>query len=265
MKEGPWQRVMKPAYSMQPRELLKRLFNMGPVQAIWKSIFRQGYPDADRTRLQVMTNTFLFHWHPGRVKAHTLKPSYTLGLGLISFFLYVLLIGTGGILMFFYIPASDHAYTDIQNMHTTIDFGALMRNMHRWGAHLMVLAVLAHMCRVFYTGGYKEPRELNWVMGVIILVLTLLLSFTGYLLVWDQLSFWAITVGTNMAGAPPFIGNWVRLLLLGAPEVGQPALLRFYVLHLAVLPIALTALLGIHFWRVRKDGGLSAPLKKEAE
>lgn len=265
MKEGPWKKVMKPGYSFQPRELLKRLFNTAPVQQIWKSIFRQSYPDTDKTRLQVMTNTFLFHWHPGRVKAHTLKPSYTLGLGLITFFLYVLLIGTGGILMFFYIPSVDRAYSDIQNLHTQVTFGALMRNMHRWGAHLMVLAVFAHMARVFYTGGYKQPRELNWVMGVVILAITLLLSFTGYLLVWDQLSFWAITVGTNMAGASPVIGYWVRLVLLGAPEVSQSSLLNFWVLHLVVLPIALTTLLGFHFWRVRKDGGLSAPLKKEAE
>ncbi|MDP7241086.1 MAG: cytochrome b N-terminal domain-containing protein, partial [Dehalococcoidia bacterium] len=138
-----------------------------------------------------------------------------------------------------------------------------LRNAHRWAAHLMVLSVFLHMMRVFYTGGYKHPREFNWVIGVILLVITFLLSFTGYLLPWDQLSFWAITVGTNIAGYTPFMGAEVRALLLGSTTVGGEALLRFYVLHLVLLPALLIILLGVHFWRIRKDGGLSAPLHAE--
>ena len=122
----------------------------------------------------------------------------------------------------------------------------------------MVLAVALHMARVFYTGAYKPPREFNWVVGVLLLMLTLFASFTGYLLPWDQLSFWAITVGTNIAGYAPVLGSTARTLLLGGQEVGQEALTRFYALHIMVLPLALTLLVSLHLWRVRKDGGLAA-------
>ena len=121
--------------------------------------------------------------------------------------------------MFFYRPEATAAWTDIQNLQTQVTFGLLVRNMHRWGAHLMVLAVFLHMARVFYHGAYKPPfREFNWVIGVILLTLTLLLSFTGYLLPWDQLALWAVTVGTNMMGYTPVFGQEVRFVLLGGPR-----------------------------------------------
>jgi quinol-cytochrome oxidoreductase complex cytochrome b subunit len=123
----------------------------------------------------------------------------------------------------------------------------------------MVAFAFLHMCRVFYTGSYKAPREFNWVIGVCLLLVTLFLSFTGYLLPWDQLAFWAITVGSNIAAYMPVIGENIRFLLLGGNEVGQMALLRFYVLHIAVLPLVAAIFLGVHFWRIRKDGGLSRP------
>jgi quinol-cytochrome oxidoreductase complex cytochrome b subunit len=132
--------------------------------------------------------------------------------------------------------------------------------MHRWGAHLMVITVCLHMIRVFYQGGYKPPREFNWMIGVALLLATLLLSFTGYLLPWDQLAFWAITVGTNMAGYAPLVGYQAHTLLLGGTSVGPNALLRFYVLHVIFLPLLLGVGLAIHFWRVRKDGGISGPI-----
>jgi quinol-cytochrome oxidoreductase complex cytochrome b subunit len=134
--------------------------------------------------------------------------------------------------------------------------------MHRWAAHGMVVCVFLHMCRVFYTGSYKKPRQFNWVVGVLLLLLTLGLSFTGYLLPWDQLAFWAITVGTNIGSYAPLVGGQVRELLLGGHSVGEAALLRFYVLHVAVLPAAMILLTIVHFWRVRKDGGLSRPVWK---
>lgn len=230
---------------------------------VWKSIFRYGYPSTDKNRMLVILHTFFLHFHSVRVKNHTLKPTYTFGLGLISFFLVVILFLTGGLLMFFYLPSVEKAYSDIINLHTTVRFGSLLRNAHRWGAHLMVLAVVLHMCRVFYTGSYKQPREFNWVIGVLLLVLTLLLSFTGYLLPWDQLSFWAITVASEMAGYAPFVGEQVKLFLLGAREVGQESLLRFYAFHLFLLPLFFVPLLGLHFWRIRKDKGLSSPDEKK--
>ncbi len=232
---------------------------------VWKSIFRQSYPSNDDNRARVMVSSWFLHIHPVKVKTHTLKISYTWGLGVISGFLFVVLIGTGAWLMFFYAPSIERAYNDIQNLETVVTFGMLLRNMHRWAAHLMVLTVFLHLCRVFFTGGYKRPREFNWAIGVLLWVLTLMLSYTGYLLPWDQLAFWAVTVGTNMVGTTPFIGEQVRLLFLGAIEVGPEALVRFYALHIAIFPGMMAILIGVHFWRIRKDGGLSSPLESTEE
>jgi quinol-cytochrome oxidoreductase complex cytochrome b subunit len=225
---------------------------------VWKSIFRFAYPATDKARAQIIHGIFFTHIHSIRVDVRSIRLTYTWGLGLVSFFLFVILTVTGILLMFFYVPFTDRAYLDMQALRTDISFGALMRNMHRWGAHLMVIFVFFHMMRVFYTGAYKRPREFNWFIGVLLLVLTLLLSFTGYLLPWDQLSFWAITVSTNIVGYAPFLGEKLRVIILGAEEVGQNALLRFYVLHCIVLPLAMALLISLHFWRIRKDGGLAA-------
>jgi quinol-cytochrome oxidoreductase complex cytochrome b subunit len=127
-------------------------------------------------------------------------------------------------------------------------------------AHGMVLTVLLHMMRVFYTGAYKPPREFNWVVGVILLLMTIALSFTGYLLPWDQISYWAITIGLNMASYTPVINTPIQSLIFGGLEVGQNTLLRFYVLHIMVLPLVAAIFLAVHFWRIRKDGGISGPL-----
>ena len=226
---------------------------------VWRSIFRQGYPDNEEDQSKVMTNSFFLHIHPVKTNRHSLRLSYTWGLGVISAVLFAILVVTGVWLMFFYSPSTEHAYVDIQTINSTIAFGALLRNLHRWAAHLMVVTVFLHMCRVFFTGSYKSPREFNWSIGVVLWVLTLMLSFTGYLLPWDQLAYWAITVSTNIAGTIPFIGETLRRFMLGGVDVGQAALVRFYAMHIAILPILLTTLLGVHFWRIRKDGGLSRP------
>jgi quinol-cytochrome oxidoreductase complex cytochrome b subunit len=224
------------------------------------SIFRKGYSDSPRNRAYVVMNSVLYHLHPVKVKRHAVKVSYTLCLGGLSFFLFILLTVTGIFLMFFYRPVTANAYPDVQNLATSVAFGSLVRNLHRWGAHLMVLTVFLHMARVFYHGAYKPPREFNWVIGVLLLLLTLLLSFTGYLLPWDQLSLWAVTVGTNMAGFTPVFGNEVKFVLLGSKEISGDTLLRWYVLHVLFFPFVITIFLAVHFWRVRKDGGISGPL-----
>jgi quinol-cytochrome oxidoreductase complex cytochrome b subunit len=162
--------------------------------------------------------------------------------------------------MFFYVPSSTSAYTDILNIQASVAFGLLTRNVHRWGAHLMVFFVFLHMMRVFYHGAYKPPREFNWVVGVLLLLMTIGLSFTGYLLPWDQISYWAITIGLNMASYTPIINTPIQNLIFGGLEVGQNTLLRFYVLHIMVLPLVAAILLAVHFWRIRKDGGISGPL-----
>jgi quinol-cytochrome oxidoreductase complex cytochrome b subunit len=224
------------------------------------SVYRRGYTDSPRNRSYVIMNNVLYHLHPVKVKRHAVKVSYTLCLGGMSFFLFILLTVTGIFLMFFYRPTTATSWNDIRTLETAVTFGSLVRNMHRWAAHLMVLTVFLHMCRVFYHGAYKAPREFNWVIGVILLTLTLLLSFTGYLLPWDQLALWAVTVGTNMMGYTPVFGSSVKYVLLGSQQIGDQTLLRWYVLHVLLLPFVIVIFMAVHFWRVRKDGGLSGPL-----
>ncbi|RME81225.1 MAG: DUF4405 domain-containing protein [Caldilineae bacterium] len=238
---------------------------------VWKSFFRHGWPDDELNRSLIMTTNIFFHLHPVKVSRRSLKATYSFGLGIIATILFLILTVTGTLIMFYYVPSTESAYQNIVHLQTRVPYGQLMRNMHRWAAHAMVLVVVLHMARVFYTGAYKPPREFNWIVGVVLLVLTLGASFTGYLLPWDQLSFWAITVGTNIAGYAPLIGDDLRFILLGGVEVGQNALTRFYALHIMVIPLALAGLVSLHIWRVRKDGGLAAqqaaeePLRFEQE
>jgi quinol-cytochrome oxidoreductase complex cytochrome b subunit len=227
---------------------------------VWQSIFRSGYPNTPRNQmLAIATNVFL-HLHPTRIHRTHVKITHTFCLGGLSFFLFIGLTITGVLLMFYYVPSVERAYQDMQNIQTNVRFGFLMRNLHRWMAHGMVLMVLLHMMRVFYTGAYKPPREFNWIVGVILLVLTLLLSFTGYLLPWDELSLWAITVGTNMVGSAPIMGPPQRFVLIGGNEVGAAALIRFYTLHVIGFPLLAATFMTVHFWRIRRDGGLARPL-----
>jgi quinol-cytochrome oxidoreductase complex cytochrome b subunit len=238
---------------------LKQIWLKFAGTRVGRSIFRVGLPESNLGRMQAMVSSFLLHLHPAKVHRHSLKFSSTLGLGLISLYLFLLLCITGVALMFFYVPHPHQAYDNMKDLEFVVSAGMIARNMHRWSAHLMVLCVFLHMCRVFYTGGYKQPREFNWVVGVSLFVLTLVLSFTGYLLPWDQLAFWAITVGTNIAGYAPVIGKKIQFLLLGGNVVGESALLRFYVLHVILLPAVAGFLIALHLWRVRKDGGLARP------
>ncbi len=240
---------------------------------LWKSVFRHGYPDNDLNKAMVMFSNVFLHLHPVKIRRGALMMRYSFCLGGLAFFLFILLSLTGVFLMFYYVPSVDRAYQDIRDLQSAIYFGNLIRDLHRWAAHAMVLFVWFHMTRVFLTGSYKPPREFNWVVGVILLVFTLLLSWTGYLLPWDQLALWAITVGTKMAEATPLIGsagpfgpqlgatlqNDVKFMLIGGTVVGENALLRFYVLHCVLLPIILSLFLIVHFWRIRKDG-FSGPL-----
>src|SRR5271157_4297301 len=230
---------------------------------IWHSVFRNPLPSSDLGRASTSFSNFFLHIHPVKVHRHSLKATYTFGLGLMASFLFLILTVTGVLLMFYYVPSTTQAYDRMLDLRGTVAFGIFLRNMHRWSAHAMVAVVFLHMCRVFLTGAYKPPREFNWVLGVLLLLVTFFLSFTGYLLPWDQLAFWAITVGTSIAGYAPVFGKEVKFLLLGDSTVGQEALLRFYVLHVAVLPVVLTLLATIHFWRIRKDGGLARPVEED--
>ena len=237
-----------------------RLYEFTVQNRVWRSIFRSGYPNTPRNQmLAIATNVFL-HLHPTRIHRTHVKITHTFCLGGLSFFLFLGLTVTGVLLMFYYVPSVERAYEDMLALETDVRFGLLMRNLHRWMAHGMVLTVLLHMMRVFYTGAYKPPREFNWVVGVVLLVLTLLLSFTGYLLPWDELAFWAITVGTDMVGSAPIFGEPNRFVLIGGYDVGANALIRFYTLHVIGLPLLAAIFMAVHFWRIRRDGGLARPL-----
>ncbi len=240
---------------------------------LFKSIFRVKHDDSERSRaLGVLTNVFL-HLHPAKINRDAVRYSYTWGMGGITFYLFIVLTFTGVLLMYYYHPTKGQAYRDIIYLMSDVPFGKLLRNMHRWAAHLMIITVWLHMFRVFLTGSYKKPREFNWCVGVVLLVLTLLLSFTGYLLPDDQLGFWAVTVGTSMARATPLLGhegpfgsqlgmtpyNDVRFALLGGSIVDANALLRSYIWHCIAIPLIASIFMGVHFWRVRKDGGISGP------
>lgn len=227
---------------------------------VWRSIFRLEFPSTERGKSEVVVSNLLLHLHPVKVRKDALRFTYTFCLGGMSFFLFLILVVTGIFLMFYYVPSVGQAYSSMKDLENVVSYGTLLRNLHRWSAHGMVILVVLHMMRVFYTGSYKPPREFNWVVGVQLLLLTLGLSFTGYLLPWDQLAFWAITVGTNIAAYAPGVGPTFKFILLGGNIVGQNALIRFYVLHVVVLPLAAAILMAVHFWRIRKDGGISQPL-----
>jgi quinol-cytochrome oxidoreductase complex cytochrome b subunit len=223
----------------------------------WKSIFRRGPARTNRTRSIAVFGNLFYHLLPVKVREQSLSVRATYYLGSISFYLFVVLTLTGILLMLYYHPAAPQAYLDMKDLRFVVSNGVFLRNLHRVAAHAVVVAVFWHMFHVFYRGGYRPPHEFNWVVGVVLLLLTLFLSYTGYLLPWDQLAFWAITVGTNIISAMPGLGNQVRFLLLGGNLVGENALLRFYVLHCVILPLIAAVFIGIHFWRVRKDGGLT--------
>lgn len=247
--------------------------NLRSLPAAFRDSFsRGGAPVSDRTRSTFVFGNVFLHIHPVRVHRWSLRWSATWGLGVACASAFLLTLLTGVLLMFYYKPHPEAAYASIQDIHFVVPTGRFIRNIHRWAANVMVVAVLLHMARVFFTASYRKPREFNWVVGLLLLVVTLGLSFTGYLLPWDQLGFWAITIGANIAQSPREVtdalgltphfdpGGLQRLLLLGSDTVGEEALIRFYLLHVMILPLLLGALAAVHFWRIRKDGGLARPL-----
>ena len=221
------------------------------------------HPRSDREAGDAVVSNFLLHWFPAKVFKPSLDWTYSFWLGTVSAALFLLLILSGAPLLFLYVPSVERAYHSVKDIEYVVTFGSWIRSVHRFSAHLMVAAVVLHLARVFLTGAYKngigrgQRREWNWVLGVVMLLLTLFLSFTGYLLPWDQLAYWAVTVGTNIASSIPFVGPAIRELLIGGRTIEQPTLIRFYVLHIIVLPGALGMLFAYHMWRVRKDGGLA--------
>jgi cytochrome b-561 len=220
-------------------------------------------PKSDREAGDAITSNFLLHWFPAKVSKASMAWSYSFWLGTTTAALFLLTILSGLPLLLLYVPSVERAYQSVKDIEHVITFGRWLRAVHRVSAHAMVIVVVLHLARAFFTGAYKngigrgQQRQWNWVIGVAMLLVTLFLSFTGYLLPWDQLAFWAVTVGTNIASAVPLIGPQVRELLIGGRTIEQATLIRFYVLHIVFLPGGLAALFAYHMWRVRKDGGLA--------
>lgn len=205
-----------------------------------------------------LLKTFLLHMRPRTVNASAIRFTYTWGLGGSAAVLVLLSIGTGVMLKFVYLPVPDRAYDSIVALHTIVPFGAFIRNIHHWSAHLLVLVVFLHLLRVFYTGAYKAPRKLSWLIGLFSFGAILLSNFTGYLLPWDQLAYWAVTICTSMLAYLPLIGGWLQELIVGGSELGPQTLSNFFALHTAIIPGLIILLLPFHFWRIRKAGGLAA-------
>lgn len=221
----------------------------------------------------IINRNFFLHIHANRVHVHSMKPTFTFGLGIILGFLFLIMLFTGLVLMIYYTPSVDTAYQSVKDIVNVVPGGRIIRNMHRWASQGMVIVVFLHLLRVFYTGSYLGNRSLNWVIGVVLLIITLLSNFSGYLLPWDQLAYWAVTIGSNIAASARELtdllgitnvidpGGFMKKLLIGGETVGQPALSRFFTMHVILLPVSMLILMGIHFWRIRKDGGLSRPIK----
>ncbi len=185
--------------------------------------------------------------------------NWTYYFGGLSFSLFTIQVITGILLLVYYQPSTTEAYDSVVNITNNIPFGWLFRGIHVWGAHLMIVAVFCHMTRIFFQGAYKYPREINWVSGVCLLMSTLAFSFTGYLLPWTQLSYWATTVGTEFPAAIPVIGPYIRSLIRGGDSVSQVTLSRFFVIHVTALPLLVLILVGGHLMIVRKLG-ISEPV-----
>ena len=213
-------------------------------------------PNNDKHRQKQSFNDFLLHLHPNTIPEETLRINLSWGLGGMALTLVGVLFISGILQLFAYSPHIDSAYNDVINMYREGSFSGLIRNIHFWSGNLLVIIVFLHFLRVFYTGAYDHKRRLNWLIGLCIFIIVLFSNFTGYLLPWDQLAFWAVTIFTNMLGYIPGIGSYLIELLRGGLDVGQTTLANFFVLHVALLPFFLVSLLIWHIWLVRKAKGL---------
>jgi quinol-cytochrome oxidoreductase complex cytochrome b subunit len=232
-------------------------------------------PLAIPERLRIVSKNFFLHIHAAKIHLYSLNPTFTLGLGLIAFFTFCTLLLTGLLLMVHYTPSVERAYTSIQDIIYIVPAGKFIRNVHRWAGHTMIVIVFLHMARVFYTSAYSGSRKINWISGLFLFILVILAGFSGYLLPWDQLAYWAVTIASNIAASGREItdllglthifdiGYWIKIILFGDETIGQPTLTRFFLLHVVFIPLTLIILMGYHFWRIRKNGGLAHPAYAE--
>lgn len=201
---------------------------------------------------------FFDHLHTGQVRRRVLQPFTTCGFGIAALTCLAILFVTGFTLFLYYVPDHAQAYERILHISTTLRFGRLIRNLHYLSANALLILAVLHLSRIFLMGSYQR-RRLNWVYGLILLLLVLFANFTGYLLPWDQISYWAVKVGANLAGYFPLIGPTLQTFLLGGMQVGPETLVRSFALHVGILPFLFLIFTSLHLWRIRKDGGLALP------
>lgn len=210
-----------------------------------------------------MNKSLILHFRPRMVDTRALRFSMTFGLGGMALVLVLLLFFTGLLLKFYYMPFSEKAYDSILYISNNVLFGTFIRNIHFWSANFLIIVSFLHILRVFFTSAFHSPRQVNWVIGVALLIIVLCFNFTGYLLPWDQLSFWAVTICTEMMDYIPFAGKWLQSIIRGGAEVDSTTLSVFFTAHTALLPAAMIILAPFHFWRIRKAGGIALPIDNE--
>ncbi|MBC2711772.1 MAG: cytochrome b N-terminal domain-containing protein [Desulfosarcina sp.] len=229
---------------------------------LWRSVFPVPLrPRTEKDRKRFLRSNLILHFRPPAVKEKTLTFTLSWGLGGMAATLVLLQMATGILLKFIYVPTPVDAYASVQTIITQVPFGRLVRNLHHWCANLLVVILMLHMLRVFFTGAFHSPRQFNWIIGLVLFTMVLAANLSGYLLPYDQLAYWAVTVITAMLGYIPGIGGWLHRALGNGAELGPQTLPFFYSMHTAVIPVLLVGLMGFHFWRIRKAGGLVVPRK----
>ena len=233
-------------------------------ERIWYSIFPHTFKAQDERRPYLgWLNTLVLHFRPKVVQERTLRFTLTWGLGGMAVVLVCMLFATGMMQKFVYQPVPDRAYESILHLQNNVLFGQLIRNIHHWSANILLIVVFLHFLRVFFTGAFHPPRQFNWIIGLTMFVLILGSNFTGYLLPWDQLAFWAVTICTSMLEYIPVIGEGLKQIVLGGTDMGPVTLSNFFAIHTAIVPACLVVLIPFHFWRIRKSGGLVVPRTPE--
>jgi quinol-cytochrome oxidoreductase complex cytochrome b subunit len=249
--------LLKPSYMHESNVMPERL-NL--FQRIRYSIFPGTLKKPrDREGYRNFFNSLILHFRPRSIQERTLRFTLTWGLGGMAVMLLCLLFLTGLMLKFVYRPVPDRAYESIVYLQNNVLFGQLIRNIHHWSANALLIVVFLHFLRVFLTGAFHPPRQFNWIIGLAMFMIVLASNITGYLLPWDQLAFWAITICTAMLEYIPGIGVWLQSLIRGGSDIGPGTLSVFFALHTAFMPACLLVLMPFHFWRVRKGGGLVIP------
>lgn len=260
---GEWQRIRKYnwlRWLAGVGDYCVRGIMAGLSAAELRAILRGDAPtERPNPRYRAQVKSFVLHIRPKYYQRGSTWFTHTWRLGWFATYFFVVETITGLILMLFYAPTPERAYGDMLYILSNVPYGKFMRDMHRLGAEGMVAVVILHMVRVYFTGSYKKERAFTWFTGVILLLVTLFLSFSGYLLPWDQLAYWAVTIGTSMADAAPLVGKQVNLLLRGAVDIWAGGLLRFYLLHIFLLPLVAIVFISVHYYKVSREHSISLP------